>query len=140
MFDNSQISIMVRKRLSFSTSDIATLRQSGDCREGIADANCFVIFAVYQLQQLHGELDIAQTAWTQLDLNIPELGGDILGYSLAHLLDRLNETFTSRARPHHVRECGEVVGAERGITGHRSRFEHGLKLPVLGPPLVVCHV
>ena len=95
---------------------------------------------MYELQQLHGELDIAQAARAQLNLAVYLVRGNIVGHAGAHGLHGFYEGFTVGGLPHEGVDCAGVAGAQLRRTGDGARLEQRLELPVFGPALVVLNV
>ena len=93
-----------------------------------------------QLQQLHGELNIAKTAGPEFYLRVELRVGDVFGHSLAHFLRRLNEALPSRRCPDLGRECCNISLTKHHVTGDWSRLQKCLKLPALSPSVVVGNV
>ena len=50
---------------------------------------------VHELQQLHGELDVAQAARAELELHVDLVGRDVLGDALAHALHDVDEVLAA---------------------------------------------
>ena len=95
---------------------------------------------MHELQQLHGELNIAQTARAQLNLAVHLVRGNIVGHAGAHRLHGFHEGFTGGGLPHEGVDCAGVAGAQLRRTGDGARLEQRLELPVFGPALVVLNV
>ena len=95
---------------------------------------------MHELQQLHGELNIAQTARAQLNLAVYLVRGNIVGHAGAHRLHGFYEGFTGGGLPHEGVNRTGVAGAQLRRTGDGTRLEKRLELPVFGPALVVLHV
>ena len=55
--------------------------------------------AVHELQQLHGELDVADAAGAELELVRRRPGGDVLGDALPHALHAVDEVLARGAGP-----------------------------------------
>ena len=54
---------------------------------------------MHQLQQLHGELDVAQATAAELDLAFDEVGGQVLDHPAAHGLHVGDEVRALGGRP-----------------------------------------
>ena len=92
---------------------------------------------MHELQQLHGELDVAQPAGTELELPGPYIGRHQLLDAPAHRLHLGHEVLALARRPHHRHQRGDVLLAELGIACRGPRLHQRLELPGLGPALVV---
>ena len=140
MLEHAQDAVVARELGGLLTADVAAF---GECREGGQRAGLVdrvVGRTVHELQQLHGELDVAKPSGSELDLHVDLVGGDVLGDPLAHALHRLDESLATRTRPDLGRHAGRVACAEFGIAGERPRLEQRLELPALRPPVVVLQV
>ena len=118
-------------------ADVAVLCERGEGPERIRLPHPVVAVTVHELQQLDGELDVAQPAWAELELNIHFIGGNVLGDPLAHALHRVNEPLALRAVPHEGMHRCAVALPQRDIARQRARLQQRLKLPRLRPALVV---
>ena len=78
---------------------------------------------MHELQQLHGELNIAQTARAQLNLAVYLVRGNIVGHAGAHRLHGFYEGFTAGGLPHEGVDCAGVAGAQLRRTGDGARLE-----------------
>ncbi len=101
------------------------------------DVQRFVVAAVHELQQLDGELDIAQPAGAELQLAGPLPGGHQLLDAAAHGLHLGHEVLALARRPHHRHQRRDVLGAQLGVARGGPRLHQRLELPGLGPALVV---
>ncbi len=116
---------------------VAATGQRGQRGQGGLLAECLVGPAVHQLQQLNRELDVTQSAGTQLELAAGLGGRQGANDPAAHGLDFLDEMLALRRPPDHRGERVDVGAAEGQVTGHRPGLEQGLELPRLGPAFVV---
>ena len=116
---------------------VATGRQRGEGVERGARVQALVGAAVDQLEQLDGELHVAQTTGTELELAGGLGGGDVLLDATAHRLHVVDEVLPGGRLPDHRLHRGEVLRPQRGVAGQVTRLEQGLELPRLGPALVV---
>jgi NADPH-dependent curcumin reductase CurA len=91
MLKDSQGTIGVAEAPSVTAADIPRVGEHLKARQSVSGANGRVILTVDQLQQLHGELNIAQSSGTEFDLTIPLNVWNILGDTFAHSLHRLHE-------------------------------------------------
>ena len=119
------------------TPDIAALAQCGQRVHRRGHVQRLVAATVHQLQQLHGELHVAQSAGAELDLAGADTGGHQLLYSPAHRLHFDHEVITFAGDPDHRHQRGQVALAEFRVTNCRPGFQQRLELPGLGPALVV---
>ena len=118
-------------------ADVATRAKRGQRVDRRRDMQRLVVAAVHQLQQLHGELDVAQPAGAELELAGPHPGGHEFLDAPAHRLHLGHEVLTLARRPHHRHQRVDVLLAELGIAGGGPGLQQRLELPRLGPPLVV---
>ena len=118
-------------------ADVAALAERGQRVDRRRHVQRFVVAAVHQLQQLHGELDVAQPAGAELDLAGPHPGGHQFLDAAAHRLHLGHEVLALARRPHHRHQRLDVLRAEFGVAGRGPRLHQRLELPGLGPPLVV---
>ena len=95
---------------------------------------------MHELEQLDGELDVAQPAAAELELAVGVVRAHVLLDAAAHGLHVRDEVGPARGRPHHRRDGLGVGLAQVGVARDRARLEQRLELPGLGPPLVVGHV
>ncbi|CAB4924701.1 unannotated protein [freshwater metagenome] len=140
MLDESQEFVGRGQIRGVVAADVPALGQS---RQGIGRAQYaqrLVCSAVYQLQELDGKFDVAQTAASEFDLPLSKLGRHHLLDSSPHRTDLGHEVLALTGQPHHRVDGIDVVVAEGDIAGHRPSLEQGLELPGLGPALVVGHV
>ena len=90
-----------------------------------------------QLEQLDGELDVAQAARPELELARGLRGRDVLLDAPAHGLHVVDEVLPRGGLPDHGLDRRKVLGAQARVTREVTRLEQGLELPRLGPALVV---
>src|SRR5215469_5573269 len=81
-------------------------RERGQCRR---IAQRLVRPAVYELEQLDGELDVAQAARTELDLPAGVLGWQVRDDPAPHRTDVIDEVVAAGRLPHERLECVDVV-------------------------------
>ena len=137
VLEGAQERVGLVQRLAVLAADVAAPGQVGQRAEGRAGADRLVGAAVHQLEQLDGELDVAQPARAQLELAVGVAGRDVLEHPPAHRLGVGDETLPLGGPPHHRGDHLDVLLAERQVAGHRPRLQQGLELPGLGPALVV---
>ncbi len=118
-------------------ADVPAVTQRGQRVDRRRHMQRLVVAAVHQLQQLHGELDVAQAAGAELELPVPHVGGHQRLDPAAHRLHLGHEVLTLARRPHHRHQRRDVLLAELGVTGRGPRLHQRLELPGLGPALVV---
>ncbi len=121
-------------------ADVAAGRQLGQRLQGVRAAQRGVGAAVHQLEQLDGELHVAQPAGAELELAVQFGGRDRLDHPPAHLLHVRDEVLPLGRLPDQRRHRLGVGRAEFGVAGHRAGLEQRLELPGLGPALVVRQV
>ena len=118
-------------------TDVPAGPQGGQRVDRRSHMQRFVGATVDELQKLHRELDIAQSAAAELDFAIPDVGGHKLLDASPHRLDFRYEILTLAGIPDHRHQRVDVLLAQFGVTGGRPGFQQCLELPRLGPLLVV---
>ncbi len=108
--------------------------------QGGAAAQGGVAAPVYELEELHRELDVPQAAGAELQLPVDPVGGDVVDDAAAHLLHVGDEVLPVGGLPDQRGDRVHVLCAQLRVAGHRARLEQGLELPGLGPALVVGEV
>ena len=121
-------------------SDVPALGEVGQRGQRGGRPHGLVGATVHQLQQLYGELDVAQAAGAELDLPLGVRGGDVLDHPAAHRLHLGDEAVALRGRPHHRRDAGAELLAQGEVAGDRTGLEQRLELPGLRPLRVVALV
>ena len=123
--------------LRVGPADVAAGGQRGQRGQRRGRAQRLVGAAVHELQQLDGELDVAQPARAELELAPGLPGGQRLLHPAPHGLHVLDEVLAAGRLPDQRAEGVRVRLAERHVAGHRPGLEQRLELPGLGPALVV---
>ena len=126
-----------REALAVLAAHVPVVDQGLQGRQRGPDPQPLVDPAVHQLQQLDGELDVAQSALAQLELPTGVAGRDVRDDPLAHRLRVGDEVLPIGGAPHHRSHHVDEVPAQLEVAGARPGLEHRLELPGLGPPLVV---
>ena len=93
-----------------------------------------------ELQELDGELHVAEAALPQLQLPLAEVCGHVLDDAAAHGLHVRDEVLPLRRGPHHRGDGLAVVPTKFQIPAHRAGLQQSLELPGLRPAPVVVHV
>ena len=140
VLEHAQLLVVAAERFGVGAANVA---DGGQRREGIHGgfgAYGGVGSTVHKLQQLHGELNIAQAARAELNLAVYLVRGNVVGHAGAHRLHGFHEGFTGGGLPYEGVDCAGVAGAQLRRTGDGSRLKQRLKLPVFCPALVVLHV
>ena len=140
VLEHAEDAVVARELRGLLAADVAVLGEGRERGQRARLADRVIGRAVHELQQLHGELDVAQAARTELQLHVDLVGGDVLGDPLAHALHRLDEAVAARARPHLRAPRPRRSGAELEVAGERPRLEQRLELPALRPAVVVLEV
>ena len=117
--------------------DVAAGRQGAQRLQGAAVAQGGVGGPVDELEQLDGELDVAQAAGAELELALGLLGRDVLDDAATHGLHVGDEAVAARGGPHHRGQGLDVLPGQLLVPGGRAGLEQRLELPGLGPALVV---
>ncbi len=118
-------------------ADVAAGGEGVQGVEGGAGVEGGVAAAVDELEQLDGELDVAQAAGAEFELAVDLGGGDVVDDAAAHLLDVGDEVLALGGLPDERRYGIDVLGAELLVAGDGAGLEQGLELPGLRPALVV---
>src|SRR3954447_23666377 len=86
MLDKAKEAVRRRQPGGVLASDITSGRQRVERDKRRAAAQLLVASPVHELQQLHGELDIAQTTGTELDLTVDLVCRHVLDDATTHCL------------------------------------------------------
>ncbi len=121
-------------------ADVAARGQCGQRGQRGGRAQRLVRAAVHQLQQLDGELDVAQAAGAELELAARHVLRQRGLHAAAHRLHVLDEVLPLRRLPDQRADLGDVALAQVQVAGGRAGLEQRLELPGLGPPVVVRQV
>ena len=117
--------------------DVPAGAQCPQSLHGAGDAQVLVRAPVHHLQELDGELHVAQPTPAELEFALPQRLGDVLLDTAAHGLHVVDEVLALGRGPHHGMDRGVVVLRECEIAGHGPGLEQRLELPGLGPARVV---
>lgn len=93
-------------------ADVAAGGEGGERVEGGAAVQSGVVAAVHELEELDGELDVAETAGAELELAVDLRGGNVVDDPAAHLLDVGDEVLPLGGLPDQRGHGVDVVGAE----------------------------
>src|SRR5262249_837669 len=133
----AQEAVRPRHLLRVLPADIAAGGERPDRAQRRRDAQPLIGPAVYELQQLYGEFDIAQSPATELDVPLDAGRRQRTLAPAAHFLHVGDEMRSLRGRPdHRLDQLGES-GADFGIAGDRAGFEERLELPGTRPAPVI---
>ena len=121
-------------------ADVAAVAKRFERRDRVGVAQVGVDAPVHKLQQLHGELHVAQAPLPQLQLALPQRLGHVGQHAPPHRLHVLHEGFALGGLPHERSKLIHIALPQLQRPRQRPRLEQGLELPRLGPPLVVRHV
>ncbi len=114
--------------------DVAGLAELVEGLERVGGADPRVVAGVDQLEELHGELDVAQAAAALLDLALGQpLLRDLLLRPGLHHADLADGVGVEPLRPHVRLGRLDERPAELGVAGHRPGLDEGLELPVRRP-------
>ena len=91
--------------------------------EGVAGAQGVVDAPVHELQQLHGELDVAKPAGAEFELAASHLGRNVFQHAPAHGLDVLDEGIALGRLPHQRRDRLGVRPPQFHRPGLRPRLQ-----------------
>ena len=137
MFHHALEAVVLGHAHGLLARDIAAFGQALQRVERVAGAQRFVGAAVYELEHLHGEFHIAQTAAAELNLAVLQGRGNQILHALAHFLAVVDEVLALGCAPHERPGHVHVGLTEVGVAGHRAGLEQRLELPILGPLLVI---
>ena len=140
VLQHAQLLVVAAERLGVGAANVADRRQRGQRVYSGFGAHGGVGSTVHKLQQLHGELDIAQAARAQLNLTVHLVRRDIVGHAGAHCLHGFHEGFAGGRLPHEGVNGAGVAGTQLRRTGDGASLEQSLELPVFCPALVVLNV
>ena len=140
MLEGAQERVGVVQGPAVLAPDVAALGEARQRAQRRRRAHLLVGAAVHHLQQLDGELDVAQAAGPELELSLGVVGGDVVEHPATHRLHLVDEAVALGRRPDQRADHLDVLPAERQVAGHRPRLEQGLELPRLRPALVVAAV
>ena len=118
-------------------ADVPAVTEGRQRIHGRCHMQRLVVSAVHQLQQLHGELDVAQPAGAQLDLARAHTGRNQFLDAPTHRLHFRNEVLPLACRPDHRHQRVDVLLPQLGVPGGGPCLHQRLELPRLGPALVV---
>ncbi|GAA2769489.1 hypothetical protein GCM10020219_040570 [Nonomuraea dietziae] len=120
-------------------ADVAAPGQRGEGGKRGPAAQQRVEPSVHELEQLDGELDVAQPPWAELELPLAVLAHVRLD-AAAHRLDVLHEVVAGGGVPDQLVDGRDVGRAQLGVARDRPGLEQRLELPGLGPAPVVGQV
>ena len=140
MLEGPQERVGVVHRLAVGATDVAALGQLGERAERGRGTQPTVGAAVHELQQLDGELHVAQPAGPELELAVGVLRRDVLDDATPHGLHVVDESVALGGLPHERLHHLGVLAPDREVARHRPGLEQRLELPGLGPALVVAAV
>ena len=96
---------------------------------------------VNELEQLHGELNVADPAPPALDLPVGEVtAGELALGTRLHGADRAQVVGVEGPAPHPFPGRCEEGRSQLAVTGDGSRLEERLELPGVGPALPIRQV
>ena len=140
VLQHAQHAVIAGERRGIRPSDVALRHERLEGIERAALADAVIGEPVHELEELHGELDVADAAGTELELIRDVLCGNELGDALTHALHAVDEVLAGRARPYLRLDGVDVCLAEHAVAGERARLEKRLELPALRPAVVVREV
>src|SRR4051812_5047986 len=98
MLDEAKEAVRRRQPGGVLASDITSGRQRVERDKCRAAAQRLVAAPMHELQQLYGELDIAQTTWSELDLTVDFMRRHVLDDATTHCLHVRDEAVALRGR------------------------------------------
>ena len=96
----AQERVRVRQAQRVVATDVSAVAQRIQRRQRAADAQRVVAATVHELQQLHGELDVAQARPAELELAVGNRRRDVRDHAPPHRLHVGDEVRTFGGRPH----------------------------------------
>ena len=140
MLGLAQEPVRLREVVGVGAADVAAVGQGREGRQGSRDAEPVVGAAVHELQELDGELDVAQPARAELELAAGHVLRQRRHHPAAHRLDVLDEVLALRRVPDQRGDGLRVALAEVAVAGRGPGLQQRLELPRLRPPVVVGEV
>ena len=140
MLKQPQKPVVPRELGGLDPADVPLLGKRAEGAERGDLAHRGVGLPVHQLEQLDGELDVAQSARPELELHVEFIHGDVLRHALAHALHRVDEVLPGCTGPHLGRDAVDIALPEFEVPGQWAGFQEGLELPTLRPAVVVGEV
>ena len=141
MFDGAQQSVGVGHGVGIVGIDVARGLEHAQGLERVATAQLVVDMTMHELQELHGELDIADAAGTALQLPVGEAPLRHLGLgAFLHLPDRTEGIGVEGSGPEAVLRMFEPERTQRCVAGHGLGLDQRLELPRVGPAVPVALV
>ena len=119
VLEGAQERVGVVQRLAVLAADVAAAGQRGQRAQRRGRPDRLVGAAVHELEQLDGELDVAQAAGAELELPLGLVGRDVLDDPAAHRLGVLDEAVPLGGAPDHRRDHLDVLPAELQVAGDR---------------------
>ena len=112
VLERAQERVGLVQRAPVLAADVPPARQLGERAQRGRRAHPLVAAAVHHLQQLDGELDVAQPPGPELELALGGRGRDVVEDAPAHRLDLLDEPLPLRGRPDQRTDQLGVLRAE----------------------------
>ena len=140
VLDDAQEAVGAQQGIAVGQADVAALDQGAQGLQGGRRAQGVVGAAVHELEQLHGELDVAQAAGTALDLAVDLGARDGVDDAAAHGPDLVDGLGALGGGPDQRLQLDHPRRAELEVAGGRAGLQQRLELPGLGPLAVVGQV
>ncbi|RAO47424.1 hypothetical protein PSN01_04887 [Micromonospora saelicesensis] len=123
VLDAAQEAVAAQQGLAVGPTDVAAGDERPQRRDGSWRAQRLITATVHELQQLDGELDVAQPARTALDLALQLLRRDVVDDPAAHGADVLDRLGPLGRPPDQRRELVDPLLGQRQVTGGRAGLE-----------------
>ena len=138
VLDGPQEPVGLGELVGVGPPDVAGVGQLGEGGQRVRGPERGIERSVHELEQLHGELDVADAASPALDLTVAESpSGDLALGPRLHGPDGVEVVGREAAGPQPIGRRPVERLADLGHAGHGARLEQGLELPRLRPPVPV---
>ena len=137
VLDVAQEEVRLREARRFAAVEEPQVRQGAQRGERRATAQPLIPAPVDELQRLGDELDLANSAGSELDVAVEPFPRSAAVDLALHRLDLLDGVEVEKAPVDERRDLLEKRPAEVAVAGDRTRLQHRRSLPCLAQGLVV---
>ena len=134
MLAYAQVAVGIGELNRVLSAHVPTPGERVQCAQGASFADSLVCSPVHHLEQLDGELNIAQSPATKLEIPVRIGPGKHAG---AHRASVLNKPLTRRSLPHERRREALKLRTESGVSRACAGFQQRLELPRMSPFSIV---